>query len=197
MTNTIHLYKGFKITVAPLRGRYVGAIDDGANRILNCDGKNIEEVRQKLVNHINANTYLSFKYAPVVEKYRSLDVSCQKYDDHFVAIATLAGVMLFEANSELSQIAAVHELKTKIDSSPERIDQAIVENHKKMLTEYGVNGYSGIKAKRTDKSKTYRFAHCWACHHPIDNASYYECDACGGIICFCGACHCSYENRAS
>ncbi len=40
-----------------------------------------------------------------------------------------------------------------------------------------------------------RVAHCFRCGGELDNSIDKECEACGWIVCNCGACGCQYENR--
>lgn len=59
-------------------------------------------------------------------------------------------------------------------------------NHQAYFADEGLD-YPGV---RTTTRRCHRVTHCWACHHPLDNSIDAECNACGWIICRCGACGC-------
>ena len=51
--------------------------------------------------------------------------------------------------------------------------------------------------KNTDEksSKAVRKTHCYACKENINSQQWDVCDGCGGIVCHCGACFCSWEGH--
>lgn len=83
----------------------------------------------------------------------------------------------FDLNGELSRFESA-------------IEANIAARHQKFLAD------RSLKPARLLKSaKAHREAHCYSCKRSIDNETYYECEACGWIICPCGACGCGFDSR--
>ena len=86
---------------------------------------------------------------------------------------------------------AIRELKNYVDDNPTILHEEFIQRHKRHLQRVGIRASGEITR---NKHKRYRAAKCWACHHPIDNLTMYECSVCSGwIICTCGACGCGYN----
>ncbi len=63
--------------------------------------------------------------------------------------------------------------------------------HKKLLNSLGIK-YLGISYPHSKKKE--RATHCDSCKKELNNIIDIECNACGWIICNCGACGCEVEN---
>lgn len=61
------------------------------------------------------------------------------------------------------------------------------ELHRKFLSVHG-KIYHGTRVP--ERGRPHRETRCWACKNDLDNFVDVECNACGGILCQCGACLC-------
>jgi hypothetical protein len=68
-------------------------------------------------------------------------------------------------------------------------EQKAIQKHKEHLIEIG-KPYSGVNLKTT---KLHRVTHCYSCKKKLDSHFHIECNACGWLICECGACGCGYQ----
>ena len=68
----------------------------------------------------------------------------------------------------------------------------VVENHKEFIEKLG-KPYVGVSKT---KQKKHRTPNCYSCTEKLDNVRDDECNACGWIICKCGACGCGYDSNS-
>ena len=66
--------------------------------------------------------------------------------------------------------------------------QRAIQKHKEYLIKIG-KPYSGVNLETT---KVHRVTHCYSCKENLDSDFHIECNACGWLICECGACGCGY-----
>jgi hypothetical protein len=66
--------------------------------------------------------------------------------------------------------------------------QAVVDAHQRFLACRGLP----LASTRRSSGRLRRVTHCYNCKSNLDNAVDVECEACGWIICSCGACGCGY-----
>lgn len=67
----------------------------------------------------------------------------------------------------------------------------IFENNHKEFKQAKIGAYAPVSITYAEKSYV-RMTHCWNCKNDIDSLNFALCDACSGIICFCGACFCAH-----
>jgi len=81
-----------------------------------------------------------------------------------------------------------------IESEIERLESKIqraIQKHKEYLIKIG-KPYTGVNLETT---KVHRVTHCYSCKGNLDSDFHIECNACGWLICECGACGCGYEYK--
>ncbi len=74
----------------------------------------------------------------------------------------------------------------------EKKRQGAETKHRESLVSSGIS-YLGVSI--VTEKRTHRITHCYNCMAGLDNAIDVECNACGWIICACGACGCLYDER--
>ncbi len=89
----------------------------------------------------------------------------------------------------------LEDVEIKLKDQIEKNGQEIVYDHLKkvhqeLLKSNNVENYQDIEI--TLSKKNHRTAHCFRCRGQLDNHYNHECNACGWILCVCGACGCSY-----
>lgn len=67
--------------------------------------------------------------------------------------------------------------------------ESSIRYHKEFLEERKVP-YRGVRMR--DKEKKKRATHCYECHSPLDSDIDAECNICGWMLCYCGACGCGH-----
>ena len=125
--------------------------------------------------------------------YKNLIVIALFNEGNFKGVAWSGKNKVFEVQGQDGIDDSIKKIKSLIDKNPDRVKRAVSEQHKEFLLSKGLgqSNYAGIRS--VEKQKLHRSSHCWACHHPVDNSIQFECLKCGWIICFCGACGCSYK----
>lgn len=53
--------------------------------------------------------------------------------------------------------------------------------------------YAGVTK---ESPKQHRATHCYKCQEGLDSSMHIECNACGWLFCYCGACGCGFEKRS-
>ena len=189
-------YLGVTLDFARLRGKYIGHAIFLGEKLTEAKGDSYEAVEYALMAWITANPQVALQaalmLAPIAHVHRGVAIRYAEFNNLVLAVAEIRRKSLFEANAT-SKEDALNQARAWIDANWEVIDKAIRENHRRVLTKYGVPSSGEIQERPISINNRFRAAHCWACHHPIDNESQLECTGCGWIICFCGACGCSYE----
>lgn len=89
-------------------------------------------------------------------------------------------MILQKSKGEFKSIMEVHEKELKRKETELK--------HKEYLSAIGIE-YRGT----SKTSKSPRTTHCYNCKAQLDNSFHVECNACGWIICGCGACGCGYN----
>ena len=69
------------------------------------------------------------------------------------------------------------------------IEQGIEKRHRMRIEELGLT-YAGTR--RVSEKRVRRMANCYLCKKSLDNEIDLECEACGWILCGCGACGCGF-----
>jgi len=93
-------------------------------------------------------------------------------------------------NKRALEIEAKTRLERQKQMEIERIESErsqLIEKHTKFLKSIGKE-YKGVKEHSQIRER--RITYCWSCHGSLDNAIDLECNACGWILCRCGACGC-------
>ena len=120
-------------------------------------------------------------------KTPKLELAISQYLRWKSAHATTALKELREKNRELEE--KNRELQEKKKREAEQHRAEAIERHKAYLKRHG-KPYSGV----TQNSRRKRRApFCWSCHEHLDSDLHIECNSCGWLICYCGACGCAYE----
>jgi hypothetical protein len=68
--------------------------------------------------------------------------------------------------------------------------QAVIYAHQRFLKSRGLT----LAGTRHSSGRTHRVTNCYNCMSHLDNAIDVECEACGWIVCACGACGCGYHD---
>jgi hypothetical protein len=69
---------------------------------------------------------------------------------------------------------------------------ALEERHKAILSSYGLEWKGVSPAAPESIRRTRRITKCWLCKGQLDSAVDLNCNACGWLLCHCGACGCGY-----
>ncbi len=185
-------YKSVKLVCAKLKGKYVGEVRLHGSSVFKASGWSYEDLQQQLMTWVDVKPELALISAPIVEAYRGVDIRCVEFNESFWCLGELRSYPLFKGQAP-SMDEAVALIKAKVDSGQQLVAKTTRERHQITLREYGVPSFESITTHPPNAMQSFRSAHCWACHHPIDNENRQECSRCGWIICLCGACGCSYE----
>jgi|TARA_B110000503_G_C7119083_1_gene401634 hypothetical protein len=125
--------------------------------------------------------------------YKGLKINLY-YDDNKLMGCVLSGKKeIYSQISEDNYQILLDKLKEWIDNNEDEVKRSIGETHKIFLDKIGIEHSDVINISLKKNTNRIRHTHCWSCKHPIDNTTYYECDICSWIICFCGACGCGYK----
>nr|CAP48735.1 putative integron gene cassette protein [uncultured bacterium]CAP48736.1 putative integron gene cassette protein [uncultured bacterium]CAP49141.1 putative integron gene cassette protein [uncultured bacterium] len=93
---------------------------------------------------------------------------------------------------DVSSDAVVENLKRQVDefnaNKSEAIGKIRLANHRLFLSSAGI-AYQGVRTTL----RGHRVTHCYKCRKGLDNSIDTECNACGWIICNCGACGCGWS----
>lgn len=94
-----------------------------------------------------------------------------------------------KATEERNQRELIQE-ERRVARAEARQREAI-EKHKQYLTRHKIE-YKGAVIVA---SKAHRATHCYACKDELDSQLHIQCQSCGWLICYCGACGCGYDGH--
>ncbi len=101
----------------------------------------------------------------------------------------------YKAN-ELSpeQITQITNLKSseKYNKAREALYEFLDKRHAEYCTKKGIARQGARRAVTRRADMFERTPHCYQCKGELNSRINMECDACGWLICWCGACGCSY-----
>ena len=190
-------YRGFVLLAAPLRGRWTGAITRSGEQLYQTNHNDADELIAMLENRIEDRPEVLLHESEETQSYGNFSLHTVKVRAGYVSLCVFRDSCLLKSGVHQDSPRSMNALKAAIDEDPDLLGKATIQNHKAKLKDLNIGTSRASQARKASSYKTLRAAHCWACHHPIDNQSMYECVSCGWIICFCGACGCGYENSSA
>jgi hypothetical protein len=190
------LFKNLKINSLIDKENYITtATYDYVNPIFICESSlSVKDSTDKIKLSIQKNqNFLDFLNSNNLN-YKGLKINLYYDDNKLIGRILLGKKEIYSQISEDNYQVLLVKFKEWIDNNEDEVKRVIREDHKIFLDKRGIEHSDLINISQKKNTNRIRYTHCWACKHPIDNnTSYYECDCCGWIICFCGACGCSYK----
>jgi hypothetical protein len=188
-------YKGLEFVFAAVGDRWIGKVRDRRQYLDRREGGNRDEVLLQLIRAVNDSDTLLLRHPLDMRTYKGFSIRTIEKESGYQSFVSYRGTEILHGELSSSLEDAVSNVVAKVDANPNILEAHLTANHRRMLLDFEVPYLDQIGVKRLKEGRQPRYANCWACHHPIDNLNFHECEGCGWIICFCGACGCSYASR--
>ena len=192
----IRTYNGFSIRTIEKEAGYQSFVSYRGTEILHGElSSSLEDAVSNVVAKVNDSDTLLLRHPLDIRTYNGFSIRTIEKEAGYQSFVSYRGTEILHGELSSSLEDAVSNVVAKVDTNPNILEAHLTANHRRMLLDFEVPYLDQIGVKRLKEGRQPRYANCWACHHPIDNLNFHECEGCGWIICFCGACGCSYANR--
>ena len=195
-TDTVE-HKGLTLVLAEVGDKWIGQVRDRLQILDRREGRNRDEVLLQLTQAVDDTDALLLRHPLDERTYRGFSIRTIEKGSNYKSFVSYRSTEILSGELSSSLEEAVVDVVKYIDANPNILEAHLTANHRRMLKKFEIENLEQIGIKRLKEGRYARYAHCWACHHPIDNMNFHECEGCGWIVCFCGACGCSYEHRYS
>lgn len=187
-------YKGFHVVFLNDNGEFLSlASNKNGTLFISTNNLNEEDAFEKAKDAIDKNRVFIDFIDSTQLTYKGLKLEIFYFGDDLHGEIKSGKKILFSCKEEKDFNKLYLQLQNWIETNEEEAKRAIGEIHKIHLEKNGIDCPDAINISLKKKSNRFRATHCWACKHPIDNTTLYECNFCSWIICFCGACGCGYN----